>query len=476
MPVNDRPGPGSAGGSGSTLIVVVRPGVAEARVYEVARELGVEIEPLYRPRARRRAPQIARRRADGGQPDPAWFYRVRAPQERLAGLAERLRRIDIVDGAYLKGPAELPAMGGDCPVRGDAPPAVTPNFETRQGYLKKAPKGVDAKFAWKSSGGTGLGVRIIDVERAWHFLHEDLLSSTGGLVSGYPPADVHMEKHGTAVLGILSADRNSFGVSGVAPDANVRAVSTFDAAGVEDTASAIMQAASFLGAGDIMLLEMHRLGPPDYGAGTRYIPVEWWPDDFAAIRWAIGQGIIVLEAAGNGFSNLDDPLYNSAAPGFPGYWRNPFSRAIADSGAILVGAGAPPVGPWGRDRSRLDFSNFGDMLDAQGWGREVVTTGYGCLQGGSDMSRWYTAEFGGTSGALPMVAGAIACLQGRLAALGKPLLDPGAARNLLRSTGSPQQSAVSGTPVTERIGTRPDLKAMFKSLSLDSRPRKRRKR
>ena len=476
MAVNDRPGPGSTGGTGSTLIVVVRPGVVEAQVYEVARELGVEIEPLYRPRPRRRAPQVARRRVEGGQPDPSWFYRVRAPQERLAGLVERLRQVDIFEGAYLKGPAELPVMGSDCPVVGAQPPPVTPKFETRQGYLNKAPKGVGAKFAWKASGGTGIDVQIIDVERAWHFLHEDLMSSIGGLVAGYPPADVHMEKHGTAVLGILAADRNAFGVCGVAPDANVRAVSTFDAAGVEDTASAIMKAAAFLGAGDIMLLEMHRLGPPDYGTGTRYIPVEWWPDDFAAILWATGQGILVFEAAGNGFSNLDDPLYDSAAPGFPGYWQNPFNRAIADSGAILVGAGAPPVGSWGRDRSRLDFSNFGSMLDAQGWGREVVTTGYGCLQGGSDMSRWYTAEFGGTSGALPMVAGAIACVQGRLAALGKALLSPATARSLLRSTGSPQQSATSGAPVTERIGHRPDLRAMFRSLSLDSRPRKRRKR
>src|SRR5262249_3107682 len=210
-----------------------------------------------------------------------------------------------------------------------------------QGYLNKAPKGVDAKFAWKAFGGTGIGVRIIDVERAWHFLHEDLMSSIGGLVAGYPPADVYMEKHGTAVLGILAAHPHALGVSGVAPAGNVRAVSTFDAAGVEDTASAIMKAAAFLGPGDIMLLEMHRLGPPDYGTGTRYIPVEWWPDDFAAIQWATGQGILVLEAAGDGFSNLDDALYNSAAPRLPGYWRNPFHPGRAASRATVWGWRAP---------------------------------------------------------------------------------------------------------------------------------------
>ncbi|MEK8170065.1 hypothetical protein NKH77_10840 [Streptomyces sp. M19] len=43
------------------------------------------------------------------------------------------------------------------------------------------------------------------------------------------------------------------------------------------------------------------------------------------------------------------------------------------------GAGAPPPGTHGRDhgpdRSRLEFSNYGMRLDAQGWGREVTTTG-----------------------------------------------------------------------------------------------------
>src|SRR5262249_14241903 len=151
--------------------------------------------------------------------------------------------------------------------------------------------------------------------------------------------------------------------------------STFDAGGEENTASAIAQAALFLRPGDIMLLEMHRLGPPDYESGTKYIPVEGWPDDFAAVQWGTSRGVIVVEAAGNGSSNLDDPLYNNPDTGFPPSWQNPFNRAVVDSGAILVGAGAPPVGGWGRDRSRLAFSNFGAMLDAQGWGREVVTLG-----------------------------------------------------------------------------------------------------
>jgi hypothetical protein len=451
----------------NTLIVVMRPGTTYADVRDLARTADLTIEPLHPSTAVRARSRPAPRGKERGAPAPdlSVFYRVRAPQERLAELAERLRRYDIVAGAYVKGPAELPTAGADCTPKTVEPPPTTPNFVPKQGYLKKAPGGIDAMFAWTKPGGTGSGVQIIDVERSWRFLHEDLLSSLGGVVGGYPPAVQTMENHGTAVLGILSGDRNTVGVSGICPDANVRAISTFDADSEEHTAPAITQAIPMLAPGDIMLLEMHRLGPPNYDAGDKYIPVEWWYDDFVAIQTATSQGIVVVEAAGNGASDLDDPFYNTPNPGFPSTWKNPFDRGVADSGAILVGAGAPPLGGWGKDRSRLDFSDFGSMVDVQGWGREVVTLGYGCLQGGSDRSRWYMGEFGGTSGASPMVVGALACVQGRLAELGKPLLTPATARALLRATGSPQQAGV-GAPVTQRIGNRPDLKDMFTYLGL----------
>ncbi len=58
------------------------------------------------------------------------------------------------------------------------------------------------------------------------------------------------------------------------------------------------------------------------------------------------------------------------------------------------------------------------VANAQGWGREVTTTGYGYLwKGPSDLdniSRWYTDRFNGTSSATPIVVGALACVQGVL--------------------------------------------------------------
>jgi hypothetical protein len=188
--------------------------------------------------------------------------------------------------------------------------------------------------------------------------------------------------------------------------------------------------------------------------------VEWWPDDYLAIRYAVERGIVVVEAAGNGSQNLDDAVYDTARPGFPAWWRNPFRRTALDSGAVIVGAGAPPSGNQGPDRSRLDFSNFGACVDAQGWGREVVSTGYGNLQGGTNVDLWYTDTFSGTSSASPIVVGALTCTQGVLRAHGRPRLSPARARELLRVTGSPQQAA-TGRPVTQRIGNRPNLRQLI---------------
>jgi hypothetical protein len=99
-------------------------------------------------------------------------------------------------------------------------------------------------------------------------------------------------------------------------------------------------------------------------------------------------------------------------------------------------------------------------VDAQGWGREVTSTGYGNLQGGTDRNRWYTDTFSGTSSAAPIVVGALGCVQGILRAQGAPPLTSARARSLLRATGSPQQDA-PGRPRTQRIGNRPNLRQLI---------------
>ena len=440
---------------------------------DVAADPDVVIRPLFGPTEERvlaaGSPQDVPVGTDGSGPqlveEMARFYHVDAPDDRLDELVEQLQSSPAVASAYIKPPADLPVradvmdrLNDMVPDANDAPPA-TPNFTLRQGYLDAAPGGIDARWAWTRPGGRGDGVRIVDCEWGWRFTHEDLNQNQGGVIAGTadPTPNSRSTNHGTAVLGEISGDVNGIGITGISPNSVISA-SAFSVA----SATAIRSAADRLGQGDIMLLEIHRGGPRYPGGDTQFgfIAIEWWPDDYLAIRYAVNKGIVVVEAAGNGSQNLDDTVYDTPQSGFPSWWRNPFRRTALDSGAVVVGAGAPPSGNFGPDRSRLDFSNYGACVDAQGWGREVVSTGYGNLQGGSNVDLWYTDTFSGTSSASPIVVGALASTQGALRASGRPPLSPARARELLRATGSPQQNA-PGRPATQRIGNRPNLQALI---------------
>lgn len=440
---------------------------------------GIGLHPVFQVSRR---PNLASPSVPGfaEQFDLTRYFRVTAPDERLDELAERFRAHDMMEAAYVKPAAEIAARLNTMVPLAAEPPVATPDFTSHQGYLLPAPAGIDAQFAWSLPGGRGKNVRIIDIEGGWRFTHEDLRENQGGVVAGIESDQLAWRNHGTAVVGIFSADINSFGITGICPEAHVRAVSIF---GGQGSAAAIRRAADLLNPGDILLIELHRAGPRfdftprDDQRG--YIPVEWWPDDFDAIRYAVSRGILVVEAAGNGGEDLDDPIYDVPAPGFPSDWSNAFRRTARDSGAILVGAGAPPPGTHGRDhgpdRSRLAFSNYGGCLDTQAWGREVATTGYGDLQGGPDEDLWYTDQFSGTSSAAPIIVGALGCIQGILKAQNRMPLTPPQARELLRATGSEQQDAPN-RPAQQRIGSRIDLRALIHvlesagSLSLERRP------
>lgn len=418
----------------------------------------------------------------GAAPELHLYYWVEAPDDKLDDLAGRLAKLPAVAGAYVT-PTPQPATGlaeaaapfvaaesinQMAPALAEAPPA-TQDFTARQGYLDPAPVGIDARYAWTRPGGSGTGVQIIDCEGAWRFTHEDLRTNQGGVIRTQT-TDLGWRNHGTAVCGEFGGDRNAFGVTGICPDANSRGCSIFDTGGLP---GAIVAAADRLRPGDIILIEVQ------YGHPTKgYTSVEWWPADFAAIRYAVNRGVIVVEAAGNGGNNLDDPVYNAPLAGFPPDWRNPFNPANPSSGAVVVGAGNPPSGTHGRtqhpqfgevyvDRARCFFSNYGSRIDCQGWGWEVTTAGYGDLQGGGNEDLWYTDQFSGTSSASPIVVGALGCVQGVLRAAGRIPLSPARARELLRASGSPQQDA-PGRPRTQRIGNRPNLRQLI-PLALQSR-------
>jgi len=304
------------------------------------------------------------------------------------------------------------------------------------------------------TNGRGELIQVCDLEGGWDFQHEDLREHNGRLIHGSQAPLAAWLDHGSAVLGEIAGVYNNFGVTGIASKSKIYGSSIYDARGQQTSvAQAVVAAADFLNRGDILLIELHRIGPRG-----QFIPMEFWPDNFDAMKYATEKGVLVIEAGGNGNQNLDHPDYNRSQPGFPPSWRNPFNRTLADSGTIIIGAGSPSYGIHGPDRSRLGFSNFGNSVDSQGWGREVVTLGYGDLQRRTGRLQLYTSQFSGTSSASPIVVGVVASLQSY--AKGKGIqLGPKEWRDLLRRTGSPQTDA-PGRPRTERIGTRPNMKQL----------------
>ncbi|MGE0397605.1 MAG: S8 family peptidase [Kofleriaceae bacterium] len=336
----------------------------------------------------------------------------------------------------------MPVVGDRVAVRedGESCPITTPSFESYQGYLGPAPHGIDAPAAWRR-GQRGGGVWFADIEGGWNDKHEDLPGERITHAGGRPIPDWSWRAHGTAVLGEVVGKDNGKGVVGIAPD--VERVFTSSIGGTS-VANAIDVAARRLRPGDVLLIELQSSGPR--GA---WIAVEYWNDVFDAIKAATDRGVVVIEAAGNGYEDLDHRAYGGR-----------FDRSKRDSGAIVVGAGAPPRAGF-VDREKLDFSNYGSRVDVQGWGRKVATLDYGDLQDCSTTSeadRHYTGEFSGTSSASPIVAGAAVILEGVARSKGG-IITPKNLRELLRQTGTPQAG-----DTTKHIGPRPDLARALREL------------
>lgn len=339
-----------------------------------------------------------------------------------------------VEIAYAEPVAELAVLP---PIPEPTTPSQvpTPNFENMQGYLDEPPTGIGARqCAWSVEGGRGKGVKVVDVEGGWNTTHEDMppMFYTNGTQINHPM----WINHGTAVLGEIAGVKNGFGVTGITSDAKVGYASI----GSQSTASAITQAATHAGKGGIVLIELHAPGPANSSPCTcnfsqcNFIAMEYWQAEFDAIATATANGVIVVEAGGNGSSNLDDPVYGGL-----------FNRKVRDSGAILVAASESDA------RTPTCWTNWGSRIDVHGWGYNVVTLGYGDLHNGGDENSYYTAQFAGTSSASPIVVGAAVSVQGVSMAQGKTM-QPLEIRQLLTDTGTPQSGGFA-----KKIGSLPNL-------------------
>ncbi|KAI9776657.1 MAG: hypothetical protein M1839_009463 [Geoglossum umbratile] len=338
------------------------------------------------------------------------------------------------------------------------------------------PVGVDAVFAHGCLGGNGGGIGFADLEQSWDLNHVDLLGGTPPRprVSVIPldpsgPGEIDLgvpmeTEHGTAVLGIVLRQRG-----GVAPGCKAYVVPDHQPGLGSNLPKAITTAAHSLRRGDVLLIETQGYAPQgSFDApggndisGEYYLPAEVMKENFDPIRLATALGIVVVEAAGNG-GDIGEP-YNldTYVDGPTGHQIFKAGPDFQDSGAVIVGAANSPK----RDNplTRSDSSNFGSRVNAFAWGDGIYTT---WSDGVSHTG--YTGDFGGTSGAAAIIAGAAILLQAIVSK--KPGMPPGfrfgplGMRWLLAQGCTPSHSA------DDMIGGMPDLHAIITGPYFNAAP------
>jgi len=435
------------------------------------------------------------------------YYRIACGADGQAeALAKSLSALAKVETAYVQGRVTDAGVNATDDVYANTKNHLNefpadPKDYVYQGYLDKAPYGIDARFAWTRLGGDGEGTNLVAVQHGWLSpSHQDLrdkhvtaLWGANDAVSG-SVQNLGLAFHATAVLGIACGDDNSVGIVGIAPHvSSVRISSTYWTSnlgrGYYTYGQAIMHAVSKMNAGDILLLPLQVDGPPDdIGTGYVYVPqvpVEYEPDTFDAIKIATIMGIIVVEGAGNGIiveQNGKPVAPDLTDPNIGGFDIDTLN--LGDSGAIIVGAAfakavplnnqsMAPVGHnradkkdnfgdtllWGKNNG--SGSNYGNRVDCYAWGQNVFAAkpdGY--IPEGELPQKTY-GIVGGTSAASAIIAGAALCVQGVSQKQQNHTLTPEEMRNILKdpNTGTPQTNVNN-----KSIGVMPDLQKVITKL------------
>lgn len=381
-------------------------------------------------------------------PNFSTYFTVRCPSGVDPGkVAKAMASWPTVQVAYVESGPTRP-----CQVT----PGPNETGYKNQAYLRAAPIGIDAEYAWTVSGGDGgvgpgvAGLQFVDVEEGWNFNHEDLPSNIK-LIHGFNRA---WFGHGSAVLGIVLAVPNDKGCIGIAPQVATTMVSSIwptRSARYKDRPNAILAAIKALNFGDVLLLEdqiqAYGYYPWELKGGRGWetyvdLPVEVDEVVFNLIEMATAQGIIVVEAAGNGGLDLDSftPFYHT--------------RWGQDSGAIMVAAATSAV-----PHVYQYPSNFGGRVDCYASGDLVYSTGDWDHGTGSADYAWAAA--GSTSAASAIIAGAALAVQGVVQAKGiaagnpNSRLSPSDLRAKLRD---PKTGTRSSNYPNDKIGVMPDLK------------------
>lgn len=319
-----------------------------------------------------------------------------------------------------------------------------PDFRD-QGYLLPAPVGLNALCAWQLSNGSGQNVAMVDIEAGWNPNHQDLPASVDLVpLYGANSSDANDQEHGLMTLGVLAAADNDKNCVGFAPNVSALRLASYNGplgSDEDDLENAIIAAHDYLKdkSAGLILLECE-LAKDSFAPGG---PVDLLPAVRDTILTAVSAGIVLVEAAGNGASDLaelPDADGNRAL--------DPSSCSYEDSGAILVGAATPDVPH--EPVSTSWRGNNGDRVDCYAWGQDVRTL----------WDKTGTTLYEGTSSAAAIVAGAAAVLQGIAHAHLGAAFSPADLRRFLRD---PANGTESSDPARDRIGPMPDLAKLIRN-------------
>ena len=187
--------------------------------------------------------------------------------------------------------------------------------------------------------------------------------------------------HGTHVAGIIAANHNDIGIDGIAPEASIVAIeATNDNRLIypEYVTCAFMWAASH---GVDVVNNSYSMDPWVYWSPTDPEQAAGLEAATRSIKYAQGQGLAVIAAAGNEGVDIDNPTVDNGSPtDVPTPTKN---RAV--NGGIRVPSmldGVAQVSAVGQaynvkpglSLGRAEFSNYGDTIDFAAPGDQIYST------------------------------------------------------------------------------------------------------
>ena len=359
------------------------------------------------------------------------YYRVHTGDaSQTEALVEALNDLDVVEVAYYE-----PSLAAAIALGGDLPP-TTPMFEGQQGYLDSAPLGLGWRTFQNVVGARGEDLLVSHIEFDWDFDHEDACRLVPSSLINASPGVAAFAPHGTAVAGILTCDRNGFGVRGMSNGADLLLGSVLTA---PSAAALISNVTAVANPGDVIVSSFAWVL-----ASGGQAPIDFFQAEFDAIFTAATKGIVYCFGAGNANQDLGDTAL----------FGNRYLPTSPDSGGVIVGGGLSG------NLNKWPSSNFGSRVDCHAWAEDItVIGGTPDLFNPGDVKQHYTSSFGGTSGAGPQVAGVAAALSNAVREQNGVQLTAFEIRDRLRTSGTPQGG---GAP----IGPRPDLAALLAAYGL----------